>query len=59
VTSTDTSEMLVAAFVGARPTPAVHAEPFTTLDHLMYVIEALCPVWPSRPLGATGGRYTL
>jgi hypothetical protein len=24
-------------------------DPFQMLDDLMVVIEALCPVWPSRP----------
>jgi hypothetical protein len=25
-------------------------DPFAALDDLMCVIEALCPVWPQRPL---------
>jgi hypothetical protein len=24
-------------------------DPFRTLDELMVVVEALCPVWPDRP----------
>lgn len=26
------------------------ADPFTRLDELMAVVEALCPVWPEKPL---------
>jgi len=25
-------------------------DPFTRLDELMAVVEALCPVWPEKPL---------
>lgn len=31
------------------PAPVVQ-DPFDALDALMSVIEALCPVWPQRPV---------
>jgi hypothetical protein len=41
------------ALVGAgglpRQGPAA-SDPFADLDDLMVVVEALCPVWPERPL---------
>ena len=35
------------------PAPAVE-DPFDALDALMSVIEALCPVWPERPMLCVG-----
>jgi hypothetical protein len=32
-----------------RPTASPASDPFTSLDELMAVVEALCPVWPTRP----------
>ena len=32
-----------------RPQETPASDPFTTLDELMAVVEALCPVWPARP----------
>jgi hypothetical protein len=32
---------------------------FAALDDLMCVVEALCPVWPERPISANPGIYRL
>lgn len=32
------------------PPPLPEGDPFQALDGLMSVIEALCPVWPQRPV---------
>jgi hypothetical protein len=32
---------------------------FAALDDLMCVVEALCPVWPSKPISANRGSYKL
>lgn len=34
-------------------------DPFADLDDLMCVIEALCPVWPARPVERPLGIYRL
>lgn len=30
--------------------PQVGPDPYAALDDLMCVIEALCPIWPPRPI---------
>jgi hypothetical protein len=41
---------------GPRP---VSDDPYADLDGLMCVIEALCPVWPTRPIDRRAGTYRL
>ncbi len=33
--------------------------PYAQLDDLMAVIEALCPVWPARPVNRDQSRFLL
>jgi hypothetical protein len=33
--------------------------PYAQLDDLMTVVEALCPVWPSRPVMRDQSRFRL
>lgn len=45
---------------GGLPAPAYGGEdPYRTLDDLMAVVEALCPVWPERDVFVDGGRMLL
>lgn len=46
----------VSGGLQAPPPPA--DDPFDALDALMSVIEALCPVWPERPV-VSGGDMLL
>ena len=34
-------------------------DPYRTLDELMVVVEALCPVWPERETFVDGGKMLL
>ena len=34
-------------------------DPYTRLDELMAVVEALCPVWPARKLFFSEGKLLL
>ena len=48
-----------AANAGIKlPIPAPQ-DPMRALDDLMVVVEALCPVWPERPLFKDRGRMLL
>ncbi|MBI2317504.1 MAG: hypothetical protein HYY28_16395 [Betaproteobacteria bacterium] len=38
---------------------SAEADPFRTLDDLMTVVEALCPVWPQRKALIAGSRMSL
>ncbi len=49
-TKTDTAQL--AAEAGMSPVPLDARDPFEVLDDLMTVVEALCPVWPPREIGA-------
>jgi hypothetical protein len=44
----------LAASGGLPADPAPVQDPFDALDALMSVIEALCPVWPERPMQLAG-----
>jgi hypothetical protein len=35
------------------------SDPYTALDDLMYVVEALCPVWPERGTFVEGPHWLL
>lgn len=48
-----------AASAGVQSPVATEADPYAALDELMVVVEALCPVWPERPLFKNGGRMLL
>lgn len=39
--------------------PATNRDPFESLDDLMTVIEALCPIWPDRKTFSSSGRFLL
>jgi hypothetical protein len=34
-------------------------DPFEALDDLMTVVEAMCPVWPTREITRDGGYWRL
>lgn len=38
---------------------ATDRDPFESLDDLMTVIEALCPVWPKREIFSVTDRFLL
>jgi hypothetical protein len=38
---------------------ATGRDPFEELDDLMVVIEALCPVWPSREIFSSADRFLI
>jgi hypothetical protein len=38
---------------------ATNRDPFETLDDLMTVIEALCPVWPNREIFSSTDRFLI
>lgn len=42
----------LATEAGISPMALDARDPFEVLDDLMTVVEALCPVWPSRAIGA-------
>lgn len=42
----------------ATPTESAR-DPFEALDDLMAVVEALCPVWPSRPTFRDSDQFKL
>jgi hypothetical protein len=42
-----------------NPAPPAPADPFKELDNLMCVVEALCPVCPSKPIDVPRGHYVL
>lgn len=41
------------------PQASSFGDPYLALDQLMVVVEALCPVWPSRPTFADAGEMRL
>jgi hypothetical protein len=47
--------------IGLKPhVPAITSrDPFEALDDLMMVIEALCPVWPSREIFSSADRFLI
>jgi hypothetical protein len=53
------SEPLFAASGGLQILPAPVEDPFSALDALMSVIEALCPSWPQRGPFLTTGAMLL
>lgn len=44
------SEPPIVSDGGLSRTPGPIEDPYRALDDLMVVVEALCPVWPRRPL---------
>ena len=49
-----------AADGGITHVPAATSrDPFEALDDLMTVIEALCPVWPSREIFSSTDRFLI
>ena len=44
---------------GVNASVRYEEDPFRTLDDLMAVVEALCPVWPQRDAFVNGGRMLL
>jgi hypothetical protein len=50
----------VSGMVSAVVAPAQSDRcPYAQLDDLMTVIEALCPVWPSRPIMRDQSKFRL
>ena len=56
---TKSDEPHFAAGAGIDVAVRVEEDPYRTLDDLMAVVEALCPVWPSRAGFSGGGRMLL
>lgn len=52
-------EQPFAADGGITVEPRHAEDPYRTLDDLMAVIEALCPVWPQRETFEGAGRMLL
>ncbi len=48
-----------AAEGGLAPRRAFDEDPYRTLDDLMSVVEALCPVWLARPPFRPGSAMLL
>jgi hypothetical protein len=44
---------------GIDSAPTVTRDPFEALDDLMQVVEALCPIWPERPLFSDSAGFRL
>ena len=52
-------EPLFAAEGGIDAPRRLEEDPYRTLDDLMAVVEALCPVWPARDLLPAGRMLLL
>jgi len=57
--STNPTEPPFAAGGGLGAAIRDEDDPYRTLDDLMAVVEALCPVWPPRDAFASGARMLL
>jgi hypothetical protein len=57
--STEQQAFLIAPRIASRIFPAGAGCPYAQLDDLMAVIEALCPVWPERPVHPDQSRFLL
>ena len=57
--SATSTDFPFAAEGGVRAPAYEHEDPYRVLDDLMAAVEALCPVWPSRPPFVDGGRMLL
>lgn len=44
---------------GVEPIPSAPADPFSLLDDLMQVVEALCPTYPPRDTFETASGFKL
>lgn len=53
------TEAPLAADGGLRAPECPGDDPYRTLDELMLVVEALCPVWPERETFVDGGKMLL
>lgn len=53
------TEPLSAGDAGVNDFGHREEDPFRTIDDLMAVVEALCPVWPERDAFVNGGRMLL
>lgn len=53
------TEPPLAASGGVNMPARDHEDPFRTLDDLMTVVEALCPLWPQRDVFLDGGKMLL
>lgn len=57
-----TAEQPAPCIAGGRvrsATAVIPQDGLAALDELMTVVEALCPVWPPRPIGDGRGPYRL
>jgi hypothetical protein len=53
------TEQPFASGGGIQVAPTPVEDPYTALDALMSVIEALCPTWPQRRPFLSGGAMLL
>ena len=53
------TEAPLAADGGIRAPVPVCEDPYRSLDELMVVLEAFCPVWPQRPVFDEEGPFLL
>jgi len=56
---TDSGQPFAADGGIAHVPAATNRDPFETLDDLMTVIEALCPVWPNRAIFSSTDRFLI
>jgi hypothetical protein len=56
---TDCGQPFAADGGKAHVPAATSRDPFEALDDLMTVIEALCPVWPSRATFSPTDRFLI
>ena len=56
---TESSQPFTADGGKAHVPVATGRDPFEALDDLMTVIEALCPVWPSRAIFSSTDRFLI
>jgi hypothetical protein len=57
--SADATDQLIANDSGIKPSVVPDDDPYRTLDDLMVVVEALCPVWPERGVFVESGKMLL
>lgn len=59
MTPSSSDRPLLASDAGVVTPPTDTRDPFTALDDLMAVIDALCPQWPARSTAAGPGSFRL
>ena len=59
MSSTELTPHPLAAEGGVPASAESTRDPYEVLDELMAVVEALCPVWPERPIFSETDRFRL